>query len=323
MASSAGSTITKSLPLLLKTIDLKDALEDDENVLQKISYPGLRDEFMHYLLSRRLDIEAIVTGHLGLRTGSCQVAEEGWLHGSFNSVFLSMSKILIIRPSGCFLEPHFLTRQERGTIQGIRRRNFVAKLQHMSGCNNTVLLYQFLLCWDLALLTVRVQRYPALGHGYMILQYVEEANACILSKTWNDLRHDNIRRTNLFRDMSRIILALASHPFPHIGSLRMDSQGFIHLKNRPLTLRLQHLENEGIPTDISKDQIYFTSDAYVLDLLACYDSKLRYQPNSILDDFDGHAQMAAVTIMRATHSHYLQRSLRWAFNLYPHRSSSE
>lgn len=141
------------------------------------------------------------------------------------------------------------------------------------------------------------QKHPQLGHGYMILEYVEEANASMLSKTWSDLRHDNIRRANLFRDMARIVLTLACQPLPHIGSFRIDDQGFLHLNNRPLTLRLQHLENEGIPTHIGRDQIYFTSDSYVLDLLACYDSKLRYQPNSVLDNFDGRAQMAAVTVM--------------------------
>lgn len=81
---SAGSTAAKALPLLLQTVDLETALEDDENVLAKLTYPGLRDDFMHYLRTRKSDIEAIVTRHLDLRTGSCQVAEEGWLHGSFS-----------------------------------------------------------------------------------------------------------------------------------------------------------------------------------------------------------------------------------------------
>lgn len=82
--SSLGPAIGKKLPLLLEAIDLETALEDDENMVQKLAYPDLRDEFMRYLHTRKADIEAIVAYHLGLRTGSCLMAEEGWLHGSFN-----------------------------------------------------------------------------------------------------------------------------------------------------------------------------------------------------------------------------------------------
>lgn len=153
------------------------------------------------------------------------------------------------------------------------------------------------------------KRPQSLGHGYMILEYIGEDKAQMLSNTWYN-PHDNIRRTNFFRDLSRVTLTLARHSSPHIGSLRIDDKGFIHTKNRPLTLRLQHLENEGIPTNISRDQLYFTSNTYILDLLACYDNKLRYQPNAIHNDFDGRDQMATVTAMRAIHSHYLQNSLR-------------
>ncbi|KAI1942274.1 hypothetical protein LOZ12_002574 [Ophidiomyces ophidiicola] len=138
-----------------------------------------------------------------------------------------------------------------------------------------------------------------------------DTDAKMLSDTWRSLRHNSSLRANLFRDISRITLSLARHTFPHIGSLRMDDRGFVRLSNRPLTLRLQHLENEGIPTQISRGQLYFTSDAYILDLLACYDSKLRHQPNSMLDFVDGCSQMAAVTALRATHSHYLQRDFRY------------
>lgn len=105
------------------------------------------------------------------------------------------------------------------------------------------------------------------------------------------------------------MLSLASQLFDRIASLTMDDQGFIHLTNRPLTLRLQYMENEGIPTDISRDQTYYT-EFYVLDLLRCHDNQINYKPNAVFDEYHGRAQMAALTAMRAIHPHYLQQGFR-------------
>ena len=132
----------------------------------------------------------------------------------------------------------------------------------------------------------------------------------MLSKTWETLRHDRDRRANLFRDLSRIMLSLAQLPFPRIGSLTIDNRGVLSLTNRPLTLPLQQLENRGIPTKIGRNLTYSTADAYFLDLLACHDSRIRYQPNSILDKADGEAQLSALTIMRALLQHFTDRDLR-------------
>ena len=62
------------------------------------------------------------------------------------------------------------------------------------------------------------------------------------------------------RDLSNIILSLAQHPFPKIGSLIITNDGFLQLYNRPLTFRLQQLENKGIPTGIDRSNIYFSTD---------------------------------------------------------------
>src|SRR5580700_2489332 len=84
-----------------------------------------------------------------------------------------------------------------------------------------------------------------LGVGYLIMDYIEETDGKMLSESWEKLRHNQNRRTNLFRDLSRIILSLAQLPLPRIGSLTIDDRGILTLSNRPLTLRLHHLENEG------------------------------------------------------------------------------
>jgi hypothetical protein len=95
-----------------------------------------------------------------------------------------------------------------------------------------------------------------------------------------------------------------------IGSFTVDNGGFISLSNRPLTLRLQYLENEGVPTDIDRRLTYSVAEPYLFDLLAYHDSRIRHQPNSINDRLDGQRQMAALAIMRSIVHHFVDRDLR-------------
>lgn len=149
-----------------------------------------------------------------------------------------------------------------------------------------------------------------LGVGYLLMDYIEETEGKMLSESWDILRHDQDRRINLFRDLSRIMLSLASLPLPRIGSFTIDDRGMLGLTNRPLTLRLQDLENGGVPTEIDRNLTYSTTEAYLLDLLACHDNRIRHQPNSIRDKYDGQAQLAALTIMRAICRNFVRSDLR-------------
>jgi hypothetical protein len=132
----------------------------------------------------------------------------------------------------------------------------------------------------------------------------------MLSKSWNSQRHDQDKRANLFKDMSRIMLSLAQSPFPRIGSLKFDDHGIISLTNRPLTCTLQQLENQGIPTDISRSMTYPTSDTYLSDTLAYHDKRMRCMPNAIHHTRDGQNQLSALTMMRALLRHFSNRDLR-------------
>lgn len=132
----------------------------------------------------------------------------------------------------------------------------------------------------------------------------------MLSDSWEEKRRDKCRRTNLFKDLSRIILSLGRIPLARIGSFTLDNEGVLSLTNRPLTLRLQCLENEGIPITIARHDTYTAVEPYMLDLLAYHDSRLRYQPNSINDEPDCRAQMAVITGMRAVLPHFINRDLR-------------
>ncbi|KAH8710096.1 hypothetical protein GQ44DRAFT_626978, partial [Phaeosphaeriaceae sp. PMI808] len=144
--------------------------------------------------------------------------------------------------------------------------------------------------------------------GYLIVDCVKEGE--MLSQSWDSLRHDQDQRANLFTSLSRIILSLARIHFQRIGSLTIDNNGVLSLTNRPLTCTLQQLENCGIPTNIPRHLTYATTDAYLSDLLACHDNRIRYMPNSIHNTVDGQHQLSALTMMRTLLRHFTDRSLR-------------
>lgn len=147
-----------------------------------------------------------------------------------------------------------------------------------------------------------------LGSGYLLLDYVKHGS--MLSESWATGHQDIDRRTNLFRDLSRIILLLAQVPLPRIGSFTIDNRGILSLTNRPLTLSLQQSENSGIPTDIARDQTYSCVDDYYADLIGLHDNRIWHQPNSILDQSDGEAQLSALTMMRALLHRFTNKDVR-------------
>lgn len=142
------------------------------------------------------------------------------------------------------------------------------------------------------------------------MDFVEQDDSKMLSDSWDEKRTDKVRRGNLFRDLSKIILSLARIPLPRIGSFTMDDKGFISLTNRPLTLRLQELENEGIPIKIERQDTYTAVESYVQDLLSYHDSRLLHQPNAVNGPNDAKMQMAAIAGMRAVMPQFLDCSLR-------------
>lgn len=142
------------------------------------------------------------------------------------------------------------------------------------------------------------------------MDFIEETEAKMLSCSWEELQHDKVLRTNLFRGLSRVLLKLGRVPLPQIGSFTMNDEGFLSLTNRPLTLEIHQLENEGIPTHINRDLTYSTVESYLLDLLAYHDNRLLHQPNSVRNEDDCRQQMAALTIMRSLFPHFFSRDLR-------------
>ncbi|KAJ5712957.1 uncharacterized protein N7483_010138 [Penicillium malachiteum] len=132
----------------------------------------------------------------------------------------------------------------------------------------------------------------------------------MLSNTWSDKQHDVKLRSNFFRDLSRILLSISRKPLLRIGSFVIDKQGYLTLSNRPLSMELQELENERIPTDVGRDYTYSTVESYVADILGIHDNRLRHQPNAVNNVQDCGYQMSALAVMRAITPLFFRRDLR-------------
>jgi hypothetical protein len=129
------------------------------------------------------------------------------------------------------------------------------------------------------------------------MDYIEPTDARMLSESWDEHRQNQDLKLNLFRGLSRIMLSLSQLPLPRIGSWTIDERGVLSLKNRPLLLQFQSLENENIPTGIPRSLTYTATDTFYADLLACHDMRVQNQPNSIRDERDGLAQIANLFTM--------------------------
>lgn len=74
------------LPLLRGHISLEEALKDDNDVIQELSYPEMRSEFWLHLYRCRPHIEEIISQHLNVPCSDFRLGDvREWLHGSFNA----------------------------------------------------------------------------------------------------------------------------------------------------------------------------------------------------------------------------------------------
>ncbi|MCJ1394855.1 hypothetical protein MMC18_007735 [Xylographa bjoerkii] len=126
------------------------------------------------------------------------------------------------------------------------------------------------------------------------MDYVEESDGKPLSKYWTD--------TDSHKDPG----PTSSEIYP---ASRYD-RDFITLANRPLTFRLQPLENKGVLVGIDRQSTYSTIDENFSDLLSCHDGRIQHQAKSIRDQSDGETQLSVLAAVRALLPHFISRDLR-------------
>ncbi|ATY64825.1 hypothetical protein A9K55_005292 [Cordyceps militaris] len=134
--------------------------------------------------------------------------------------------------------------------------------------------------------------------SYMLLEYVREEQGTMLVSTWMEHKGDPKHRRTLFRNLSKIMLSLASIPQPCIGSFRFNRDGTIALASRPVTASMMVLENGTAPRTMAPDTTYRTAQSYAAAMLDFHDDKFLAQPNAVFDEADCLLQMAVHTSFR-------------------------
>ncbi|KAF9768079.1 hypothetical protein IL306_014670 [Fusarium sp. DS 682] len=300
----------KSLPLLKGRISLEEALKEDVDIIQELSYPEKRYQFWLHLYAQRQQIAEAVSRHLNIRQSDFSLGEvKDWIHGSFNACIpihiAESARVSHLLPPHAIIRFPLPYKVGETSAPEMLMKSCAQKLQHTFGCNRTALIYLYR---GFLALAFREDDRHLLDLGYLVLEHID--NGKMLSETWEEHRHDSRRRANLFRHLSRIMLRLAKLPLPRIGSWTMDNRGVLKLANRPLNLVLHQLENAGISTGIPRDRTYTSVEPYLLDFITCQDNRIRYQPNSIHHQSDGEQQLAALTAMRALLPHFTDRKFR-------------
>ncbi|RMZ82656.1 hypothetical protein DV738_g1636, partial [Chaetothyriales sp. CBS 135597] len=335
------------LKLIGKNMRLSEALTEEVNIVHMLQYPEKRIELIVQVLENENEILQIVARCLNVKNDACKLSDiADWTHGSFNLCIpihvnwnghtIVMFRIPLPYKIGEEIYPGNVDekiRCEAATYIHIRQYCPEVPIPLLlgfglsAGIHFTPVEKAFFFCrlrrWVANLLRTAVgfrlpspfiadRRVSTLRTGYLVLEYIEEGR--MLSETFDSQMGDPSRRQNLFADLSRIMISLARVPQPRIGSFTIDNKGFVSLTNRPLTLQLHALENEGIPTNMDRFRTYECTESYALDLLACHDNRLLHQPNSMNDEMDGRRQMSAIGLMRSVLPRFIRsKTMRGPF----------
>lgn len=119
----------------------------------------------------------------------------------------------------------------------------------------------------------------------------------MLSESWAEKR-DDARLHNLQRDIARIIVSLAQHPLPRIGTFSMDNGGYLRLDNRPISVESTIHENEGLTPMLSRNMTFSNVKDFIFSQISTFEARFLEQPNAIVDRGDALYQMAGLTAAR-------------------------
>ncbi|KAJ6781954.1 hypothetical protein PWT90_02019 [Aphanocladium album] len=320
------------------TSSLAAAIESEQNKLVSMHYPKLKEDLYASLDAQKCQLEAMICKIF--QVSNCRIIpSEIWTAGTFNVailVRLPHENVYLRLPF-----PHRIGEQHfPGNAEEKLRTEIATYLWLQEHCKDVPIpnLYAFglpdgsvftspgitpwwrkiprqldrmvsmLLGRPTPIQHVGCSFHHGLPSGFLVLS---EAEGKPLAKTWGDHFENKNYRSTLFRGLARIALSLNSTRQPRIASLSLQPDNrTISLCNRPLNMHMHMIENDGVPSGIPRERTYLEVDPYISDLLSLQDSKLRYQPNSMLDTDDGKRQMAALTCLRATLHHFLDARYR-------------
>jgi len=332
-----------TLPLLREDVTYEEARQRETNTLHHLTYPKAQLEFWNFLYRRQTLIQKRVAHHLNVPSSTCQVAApKDWMQGSFNlciPVTLADSNRVLIRfplpyrvgdkvcpgnadeKARCEAATYVWMQKECPRIPIPRLYGFaLSSGQCFTAITHRPLLtrllhslrHRFLSWFGRPVPSDLIPHQTSLSNelgGYILIEYIDQTRGKALANTWETGRMNKELRSNLFRSLSRIILAMTRIHYYRVRSFIIDDQGLLGLENRPLTLEIQDLENDGIPLDTPRGRTFCTVDAYVDTLLSCHDSRLQYQPNAVNDAGDCVSQMCALVLLRALRPRFFDPKL--------------
>ncbi|KAM3547919.1 hypothetical protein ARSEF4850_009724 [Beauveria asiatica] len=152
-------------------------------------------------------------------------------------------------------------------------------------------------------------RFDALGIGYLLIESIAVDKGDMLSKFWAENRDDS-RLHNLQRDIARIMVSLAQHPLPRIGTFSMDSGGYLRLDNRPISVESTIHENEGLTPMVSRSTTFSSVKDFILSQISTFEARFLEQLNAIVDRRDALYQMAGLTAARVALPQLLRDDLQ-------------
>lgn len=141
--------------------------------------------------------------------------------------------------------------------------------------------------------------------GYLLIQTI--SSGTMLSESWDNNHQDSRLQENLQRDIARIMLTLARVPLPCIGTFRIDNYGYLRLDNRTLSVQSTMQENEGIPVNGHRRQIFTSVKDFVLRHVDDFSNRLLHQPNGIDNQHDAYNQMASLAGATALFPHLFRK----------------
>ncbi|TQV92473.1 hypothetical protein V2A60_007161 [Cordyceps javanica] len=136
-----------------------------------------------------------------------------------------------------------------------------------------------------------------LGIGYLLIESIAVGRGNMLSETWAQNR-DDARFYNLQRDIARIMVSLAQHPLPRIGTFSIDSGGYLRLDNRPISVESTVHENEGLTPIVSRRTTFSSVKDFIFSQISTFETRFLEQPNAIVSRRDALYQMTGLAAAR-------------------------
>ncbi|KAM3519131.1 hypothetical protein NHJ13051_007718 [Beauveria bassiana] len=335
--------------LLSGPITLSIATGRTDNILDALQYPLRRAAFYDHIEGHRPLLAEVIAHHLGTKPTDIDISpQEWWRHGSFNlcvPLKINIDCAPSNTPEYAFIRfplPYRVGEAsnpgnsdeklncEAATYAWLEENCPSVPIPKLYGFGlstnerftNASLLprwsrwfYEarrfFLAAFGLQQPSQYVRhdssRFAALDIGYLLIETITSGDT--LSSSW-DTKRDATRLQNLQGDLARIMVSLARIRLPRIGLFRLDSNGYLRLDNRPISVQSTIHENEGISLHMSRRITFSSVQDFVSSQLKTFETRFIEHPNAIDSPEDAWYQMASLAAAKVVFPQLFRDDLR-------------